>query len=524
MQCISDNLQNGANTFFLLYAAALVFFMQAGFAMVCAGCVRDKNVQNSMLKNLLDACGAGLGFWSVGFAFAYGGSSYDGPTTFIGNKNFFLMNIDQNFFLAPAVGGLAFWLFQFAFAATSATIVAGTLAERCQMVAYLCYSIFLSGFIYPVVVHAIWSPNGFLSPFRTNPLFGCGMVDFAGSGVVHTLGGTTALIATHILGARRGRFYDKHGKELPEPKTFAGHSVALQCLGTFILWFGWYGFNPGSTLMIASVNKASIASRAAVTTTLSASAGCVSALFTNLIIVERKTGESTFDLGIALNGAISGLVAITAGCTTVALWAAVIIGITSGWLYLLASKTLLRLKLDDVVDAIPVHMANGIWGVVAVGLFATPEFLEQVYGNSSHPGWFYSWGQGSADGRLLGAQLVGLLFIVGWGTTLMFPFFSILDYLGWFRAGSLQEVVGLDISYHGIGASADDESGLEYVEAMRVERSLKKSWLNRAFADLEPPEEITVTPSNTPGDSVRTLQLDLERSRHHQRQQQEQQN
>jgi len=196
--------------------------MQTGFAMICAGCVRVNNIQNTLLKNLLDACGASLGFYTVGYAFAFGGSSTDyGKTTFIGKEDFFLMGVEND----------SFWLFQFAFCATSATIVAGTLAERCQMTAYLAYSIMLAAFVYPVVVHSIWSPQGFLSAHNSNPLWGSGMVDFAGGSVVHLTGGMTALIATMILGPRAGRFYDLSGEVLEEPREFTGHSLALQCLG-----------------------------------------------------------------------------------------------------------------------------------------------------------------------------------------------------------------------------------------------------------------------------------------------------
>lgn len=224
LKCIADSLDDtnaGVNTFFLIYAASLVFFMQAGFAMLCAGSVRLKNLQNSMLKNLLDACGASLGFYTVGFGFAWGGSSpgesTNEGTTFLGTEQFFLMNVDQK----------AFWLFQFAFAATSATIVAGTLAERCQMLAYLAYSTALTAFVYPVVVHSIWNNTGFLSSFRAEPLMGVGVVDFAGCLVVHTTGGLTALIAAYVLGPRKGRFFTGvDGKRAA--KNFPGHSVALK--------------------------------------------------------------------------------------------------------------------------------------------------------------------------------------------------------------------------------------------------------------------------------------------------------
>ena len=195
-----------------------MFFMQAGFAMLCAGCVRQKNVQNTMLKNLLDACGAAIGFWSVGYGFAYGGGSVDGPATFIGTDNFFMMGVEA----------YEKWVFQFAFAATAATIVAGTLAERCQMVAYMCYSVMLTGFVYPVTAHSIWSQNGFLSLKYRDPFLGSGMVDFAGSGVVHVTGGMTALIATRILGPRKDRFHDVRGNPLVNPQKLKGHSPSLQ--------------------------------------------------------------------------------------------------------------------------------------------------------------------------------------------------------------------------------------------------------------------------------------------------------
>jgi len=178
-----------------------------------------------MLKNLLDACGASIAFFVLGYALAFGGMDPDSPTkTFIGTKNFFLMDVDD----------LAFWMFQYAFSAASATIVAGTLAERCQMAAYLCYSVMLTGWVYPVIAHAIWNPNGFLSANSVDPLWGVGMIDFAGSGVVHLTGGTTALFATMILGPRRGRFHDETGRRLETPREFPGHSVALQVCGLHV--------------------------------------------------------------------------------------------------------------------------------------------------------------------------------------------------------------------------------------------------------------------------------------------------
>lgn len=199
--------------------------------MLCAGSVRQKNVKNIMLKNLLDACGGAIGFYTIGFGFAYGGDDEEGKT-FIGNSYFGLKDYDS----------YAGFFFQFAFAATAATIVAGTVAERCKMSAYLCYSLFLTGFVYPVIVHSIWSSNGFLSAFYSDPFKGVGCVDFAGSGVVHMTGGVTAFVAAAVLGPRKGRFYDEDGNPLENPVAFPAHNVALQILGTFILWVGWYGF------------------------------------------------------------------------------------------------------------------------------------------------------------------------------------------------------------------------------------------------------------------------------------------
>eukprot|EP00815_Leptocylindrus_aporus_P000998 CAMPEP_0116063070 /NCGR_PEP_ID=MMETSP0322-20121206/8183_1 /TAXON_ID=163516 /ORGANISM="Leptocylindrus danicus var. apora, Strain B651" /LENGTH=539 /DNA_ID=CAMNT_0003548593 /DNA_START=48 /DNA_END=1667 /DNA_ORIENTATION=+ len=458
IQCISDLSQEktndisiGIDTFFLLFGSSLMFFMQAGFAMLCAGSVRLKNVQNTMLKNLLDACGAALGFWSFGFAFAYGGTNEftrdpqeeieDGVTTFIGDGHFFLQGFEN----------YSIWLFQFAFAATSATIVAGSLAERSQMRAYLCYSFMLTGFVYPVVVHTFWSVEGFLSPFNPNPFLGIGAMDFAGAGVVHMTGGMTALIAVMILGPRKGRFTDERtGEPIERPKRMKGHSMSLQVLGTFILWFGWYGFNVGSTYTISSAKSATIASLAGVCTTLAGSAGCVTALCFSTFKTEKITGETTFELVYALNGCLSGLVSITGACGLVEPWAAVVIGFVSGFIYFYSSELLVKFRLDDAVDAIPVHLFNGLWGMLCIGFFASPSRVEQVYGVEVS-GLFYYDGA-SYDGSLLAVQFIGILFILGWVMVLMTPFFLILSYVGWLRADPLEEIVGLDISYHGRSA------------------------------------------------------------------------
>lgn len=467
LQCISDQFEAAQNEkarylndFLLIIAGSMIFFMQSGFAMLCAGSVRLKNVQNTMLKNLLDACGAALAFYLVGYAFAYGGQEESTESTFIGVKNF-----------ASLGSSASYWFFQYTFSATSVTIVAGTLAERCQMAAYLCYSIMLAGFVYPVVAHLVWSNNGFLSISNSTPFLGIGSIDFAGSGVVHITGGTTALLATLVLGPRRGRFYDAEDRSLETPTPFPGHSVALQMLGTMVLWFGWFGFNPGSALILGIDQFGDVAATAAVNTALAGAAGGITALFTNLFIAERQTGEPSFSIIHAMNGSLAGLVAITSGCGVVEPWASIVIGIVAGWVYLSASKLLIELRIDDAVDAIPVHMFNGIWGVLATGLFASPRLIEMAYnGMGIYSGLFYAGTHN--NGNLFGCQCMMVIFIIGWVFVTMMPFFLWLNYKGWFRADSLEELVGLDVSYHG-GRSSDNEGGVvkqEYVEAFMKQR------------------------------------------------------
>lgn len=457
---LNDAFWQYSRNVLVVFSTALVFYMQSGFAMLCAGAVRKKNVGNTMLKNLLDACGAAVAFFCLGYAFAFGGDDPTDPKkTFIGTSNFFLMDVED----------LAFWLFQYAFSAASATIVAGTLAERCQMTAYLCYSILLGGFVYPVVAHSIWSPQGFLSATAVEPLWGVGMIDFAGSGVVHMTGGTTALFATMILGPRRGRFHDDTGRALAKPKDMPGHSVALQMLGTFTLWFGWYGFNAGSALLLPTGNGGVVLPLSGVNTTLAGGTAGIVALFANLVFQERSTGEGFFDLKYLMNGALAGLVAITGSCGVVEPWAAVVIGALAGLLYMFSSWLLVLFRLDDAVDAIPVHMVNGAWGLIAAGLFASPARLNTAYGHSDCVGLFYTFSHGGANGTLLGAQICGILFIFGWVLFTMLPFFVWLDMKGWFRSDPLDEIIGLDTSYHGgcmLGNNAD-KVGPEYISAMQ---------------------------------------------------------
>lgn len=465
---------SGIDNFYLLFAGALVFLMQAGFAMLCAGSVRQKNVKNIMLKNILDACGGALGFFLLGYGFAYGNASGGEGITFIGDSSFALAYFDSY---------ISFF-FQWAFAATAATIVAGTVAERCKMAAYICYSLFLTAFVYPVVVHSIWSSNGFLSAFSAAPFRGVGNVDFAGSGVVHMTGGFTALIAAIVLGPRRGRFYDEDGNPLEEPASFPPHSVALQVLGTFILWFGWYGFNPGSTLAIASEASGTTAALSAVTTTMAAASGALSCIITDSTVEYMKSGEVSYDLTAAMNGALGGLVSITAGCSVVQPWMAIIIGMIGGVVYLGFSKFLVKMRIDDAVDAVPVHFACGAWGVLAVGFLADPNLMATAGFNGEHPGWFYSFSNGGSDANLLLCQICAILWIIGWVGALMTPFFMMLNYFNLFRVDPLEEEVGLDISHH-LGAAYDMTApSAEHVEELKEVRASR-----HGKVEVPPPEE-----------------------------------
>lgn len=265
-----------ANSSFLLHSAALVFIMQAGFAMLCAGSVRSKNTVNILLKNVLDACVGTICFYLIGFGVAYGRGSNGESNSFIGMGSFALhdfaplagMPTSGGYLERVASQGWSFFLFQWTFAAATATIVSGSMAERTTIVSYLAYSIFLTSFVYPVLAHWVWDSAGWLSAFNSSPLLGTGMFDFAGSGVVHMTGGFAGLTGAYFVGPRIGRF----GPD-GTPEDMRGHSQPLVVLGTFILWFGWYGFNPGSYLITDSAIASEVIARTAVTTTMAAGYG-----------------------------------------------------------------------------------------------------------------------------------------------------------------------------------------------------------------------------------------------------------
>mmetsp|Transcript_17800 Transcript_17800/g.60733 ORF Transcript_17800/g.60733 Transcript_17800/m.60733 type:complete len:444 (-) Transcript_17800:126-1457(-) len=436
-----ETVEADLTTLWLLLGAYLVFFMQAGFALLEAGSVRAKNTKNILLKNTLDACLGALIWWAFGYSFAYGPDG-ESPNAFIGGTDFFMYDS------GPSHSGPAFagWMFQWAFAAAAATIVSGAVAERCNFIAYLVYTSVITGFIYPVVVHWGWSSEGWLSAFHSDtdgdgsydPEMGAnGFIDFAGSGIVHMCGGGAALMGAIALGPRKGRF-TTDGQVVDMP----GHSTVLATLGTFILWFGWYGFNPVSTLCL--VGCMGLAAKVAVTTTLSAAAGGVTTLC--LHVFETKTP----DVAPALNGILGGLVSITAPCSVVEPFIAVFIGIIGGIVYFYSSKMLKKLKIDDPLDASPVHFFCGMWGVISCGLLASKGNVEAAYGTSPDDyGAFYGGG-----GKQLGIQIAGTIAIAAWTCGMSAIMFFALKAMGVLRVSEEDELMGLDESHHG-GAAYD---------------------------------------------------------------------
>ena len=387
------------DSLWIVIAGILVMFMQPGFMLVETGFTRSKNSVNIVMKNFMDFSVGAVSYWAFGFALAYGGTTLGG---FLAYGNFFLEGDSITYF------------FQVVFAATAATIVSGAVAERTKFSAYLLFQPFICGVIYPIVTHWVWSGQGWLGDL--------GFIDFAGSGVVHMVGGFAALAGVQIVGPRIGK-YDDDGN----PQVIPGSSMVAGALGVFILWFGWYGFNVGSALAAVDVNLAAIA----VTTTLSAASGSITAMYTSMI-----SGKP--NVGMTLNGALAGLVGITAGCANVNNLGAVLIGLVSGVLVVYSINFLEKRGFDDAVGAISVHGICGIWGVLAVAIFDTADGL--VYGGGT---------------TLFGPQLIGILTIGAWAYGTSFLVFKVIDSTVGLRVTAEEEIAGLDASEHGTSAYGD---------------------------------------------------------------------
>ncbi len=394
-----DLVQTHANYLWTLVAAALVFFMQAGFAMVEAGFTRAKNSINIMMKNLMDFSIGSIAFWAVGFGLMFGASS----TGWFGTTGFFLSDFTPDG--DPWV--LAFWMFQVVFAATAATIVSGAMAERTKFTGYILYSIVVSGLIYPVFGSWAWGSllNG------SGWLEGFGFIDFAGSTVVHSVGGWAALAGAIVLGPRLGK-YTKDGKIKP----IMGHNIPLAALGVFILWLGWFGFNPGSTTT-ADTSIAMIF----VNTNLAAAAGAVLAM----IVSWMKFGKP--EVGMSLNGALAGLVGITAGCANVSPTSAIIIGAAAGVIVVFSVIFFDKIKVDDPVGAVSVHGVCGAWGTLAAGIFNI----------------------GGTSAGIIGVQLLGITACFLWTFPAALVMFKLIDKTIGLRVSAEEELEGLDYAEHG---------------------------------------------------------------------------
>lgn len=452
---LEDDPGAPVNYVWILVCGFLVMFMQAGFAMLESGFSRAKNVTNVLMKNLVDYSIGSLAFFAVGFALMMGTSAY----MLVGTDGFFLVGE------AYDVGTILIWFFMMVFCATAMTIVSGAIAERPKFSVYIIASVVVCAVIFPIYGHWLWG-GGWLSTadFMVTLGNGYGALDFAGSGVVHAIGGYVALAGCILLGPRIGR-YTTEGKPIPIP----GHSIAFAVLGAFILWFGWFGFNPGSTLSAHELRISVIAAN----TQLAAAAAAMTAMF----ITWKKSGKA--DVAMTANGAIGGLVAITAGCAWVAPWAAVVIGIVAGFVVCYGFWFIEQRGVDDVVGAIPVHGFNGSWGLIALGLFA-----DGTYG-------VYTTAEPFVTGLLYGnagffiAQLISVVVNFAWAFGAGLLLFYILKHTVGIRVSPEDELTGLDISEHGM-VTYPDFVYSESARPTKVVRMSMSTGMNEADIETEP--------------------------------------
>jgi Amt family ammonium transporter len=409
----------GVDTMWVLLTGFLVFFMQLGFAILETGMIRQTAAVNALIENFLEAGIGIIVWWLVGFGIAFGvdnGSGLIGTTLFAPGFD----TADTIYYGNISV--LTMFFFQFAFAATASTITTGAMAERTDFVGHLVYTIVITGFIYPVVVHWVWGGGW---------LFQNGFFDFAGSNVVHTVGGVIALVGAGMLGPRKGKVW---GKIIPP------HNLGLALIGTMILWFGWYGFNPGSTL--GAVGVTGTIGIVTLNTSLGAGAGALAALFFQFF----RTGK--WDLPATLNGSLAGLVAVTGGCAFISFPAAIIVGVVGGILLILWGDVLEKIKIDDAVGASSVHLVCGIWGIISIGLFAEPSLTPFAANVKSGMGGLLVAG-GSAD--ILITQFLGSMATIGWVAATSLVMFGALKAVKRLRVSAKADMDGnfIDNYEHG---------------------------------------------------------------------------
>ena len=425
---------NPLNTMWVLITAFLVFFMQAGFMFLEAGFARTRETINVLLEGIVDTCLCGILFWAWGFGWMFGSGS-----GLLGNQYYFLHGIPETYG-STGIATLAFFLFQFAFADCTSTITSGAMVGRTGFWGDLLYSFVVSGFIYPILGHWCWGPDGWLATLQ--PLV---FRDFAGSTVVHTIGGMLALAGAIALGPRLGRKFKRDGGG-PMP----GHDMTIAAVGTVILWFGWYGFNPGSTL--SAMDMIGIG-RIAANTTLAACAGGLAAM----AFVYPRT--KIWDCGMTCNGLLAGLVAITCPCYWVSPGASIIIGLVAGVLVVLGTDLLEHLRIDDPVGAWPVHGLNGIWGTLSLGLFATGQYgLPTPTGADTSvtiKGLLYGGGIAQLKAQIIGNGTIAVASLAA-GLILM----GALKAIGVLRVSKEGELQGLDVHEHGSTAYPELPSSL----------------------------------------------------------------
>ena len=410
--------------FWFLIGAALVFWMQAGFAMVETGFTRAKNAGNIIMKNLMDFCIGTVVFSLLGYSLMMGEDALFG---LVGIPNLDLFTHFRAFIQSPAEGftDASYFVFNLVFCATTATIVSGAMAERTKFSAYCIYSAVISLFVYPVEAHWIWG-GGWLSRL--------GFHDYAGSCAIHMVGGIAALVGAVILGPRLGKYVKDQNGKVVKVNAIPGHSIPLGALGVFILWLGWYGFNGA-----AATSPSELASIFLTTTIAPSVATCAAMLYTWV-----KNGKP--DVSMCLNASLAGLVGVTAGCDALDALGAAVVGVVSGVLVVAVVEGLdLKCHVDDPVGAVGVHMANGIWGTLAVGLLANPDAPAGLRG------LFYT-----GDFRQLGLQALGVLTVGAWATVTMVIFFKVIQKTHGLRAQPEEELRGLDISEHGLPSAYAD--------------------------------------------------------------------
>jgi ammonium transporter, Amt family len=426
---------NPLNTVWTLVAAFLVFGMQVGFTMLEAGFCRSRETVNVLMECIVDTCLCGLLFFAFGFAFMF--SHGNG---FIGYHWFFLKDVPATY-ESTGVAFLAFWLFQFAFADTCSTITSGAMIGRTSFVGDLLYSVAVSGFIYPIVGHWAWGPDGFLAAMGSSghffPSLGMGFHDFAGSTVVHTIGGFIALAGAIVLGPRLGRKFKRDGGGPMMP-----HDLTIAASGGLLLWFGWYGFNPGSTLSAMDFEGIG---RVATNTTLAACAAGLTAM------IYAYIPNKKWDVSFTVNGFLAGLVAITCPCYWVSPTGAILLGGVAGVIVVAGVELLEWLRIDDPIGAVPVHGICGIWGTLSLGLFACGKYgaTGPVAPDNSAPltGLFYGGGT-----QVLIAQAIGSLIVTSATFSVAMAVMYLVNLTGTLRVSAEGEVYGLDLHEHGISA------------------------------------------------------------------------